>query len=142
MSISPLNELSETTMVDVQQTNLQTLSSSKHVPVKVGTVKHCGKSNNHDYQSRRPPRKKRGKQSRKNRMRKSSNGTNLRTFKNQRQYYGAKKYVRRLVSMYNQRTEKEEISLDKVTTPSTKISCNRIPNKAIRKSLSIEKVSS
>jgi len=47
MSTSPLKELSETAMVDVQPTN--TLSSSKHVPGNLGTVKHCGNLNNHDY---------------------------------------------------------------------------------------------
>jgi len=71
MSTSPVKELSETDMVDVQQTNLLTLSSSRHVPVNLGTVKHCGKLNYHDYYSRRPPRKNRRKQSRKNRTQKS-----------------------------------------------------------------------
>jgi len=46
------------------------------------------------------------------------------------------------VSTWNQRTRKEEIAFDKATTPSTKFSCNTIPNKAIRKISSIEKVSS
>jgi len=71
MSTSPSKKLCETATVDVKQTNLHTLSSSKHVHVNLRTVKHCGKSNNHDNQSQRPPRKNRGKKSRKNRERKS-----------------------------------------------------------------------
>jgi len=141
MSTSPLKELSERAMVDVKKTILQTLSSSKHVPVNLCTVEHCKKWNNHDNWRRGPPRKNRRKWSRKNRVRKSWSGTNSRTFKNQIQSYGAK-YIRSLVSMCNQRTLKEELALDKANTPSTKISCNRNPNKAIRKGSSIEKVSS
>jgi len=49
MSTSPVKELSKTAMVDVQQANLLSLSSSKHVPVNLGTVKHSGKLNNHNY---------------------------------------------------------------------------------------------
>jgi len=137
MSVSPLKELSKSAMVDVQQTNLKTLSSSKHVSVNLGTVKHCG--NNHDYYSRRPPRKNQGKQSRKSRMRKLLSGTNSKNF-NQSKSSGAK-YIGRLVSMWKQRTAKEEIALEKATTPNTKISCKKVSNKEI-KSSSFEKFTS
>jgi len=132
MSISPSKELSETAMTDVQTTNLHT-HSCKDVLVKLGSIKHCGKSNNHDCHSRRPQRKNRGKQSRKNRMRNSWKDTNLRTFNNQRQSWSAKD-MRRLASMCKQKTAKEEITLDKAITPTTKNSCNRIQNEEIRKS--------
>lgn len=119
VSISPLNEESQTALSDVQRTNLQTQSSSKNVHVKLGTNKNCIKSNNDDNYSRQSQRTTPGKLSRNNRWRRSWNDSNLRTSNNQKQSYGAKDR-RALVSMRKQKNDNDKKKLGKASSCKTK----------------------